>query len=212
MAAAAVVPDAFVARVEALGWARMTVEAHLTVAAGTDRAAFEAACRELDVKTVTIELAAGATAVQPMTSKHYAGTFGDIARDLDADHAALRARGFDIVRVKLETSAMAADEPVLGGYYEFHVEVGAATAAEIAAVSAIARARGAHLSRSARRDHVRFATLRVYGEPRASADARANGLIDALIAGGHVVVGCERELTIYDSRVELDAGWLEPPP
>ena len=182
-------------------------EAHVTVAAGSDAAAFAAACRELGVDCVAIELAAGAHAVQPMTASRHDGDWPAVVAAIARVHAGLVARGFEVVRVKVEAPAELADAPVLGGYYEFHVKLAAGSAG----AEAIAVAHGAHVSRNARRDGTRFVTLRVYRAARADAERRLDALVAALAGGGHAIAGCIRELAIYDSRADLDAGWLEEP-
>jgi hypothetical protein len=200
----------FVTRAAALALAG-EFEAHLTLAAGSDVDAFAAACRELGVGCIAIELAAGAHAAQPMTASRHRGALAGVLGEVDALHAALVARGFAVARVKLEAAAAVIDAPpVSGGYFEFHVEV-ATDGGGLDALAGVAAGHGAHLSRNARRAGHRFVTLRVYGAPRATAEVRLDALVAAVTAAGHAVTGCTREFTLYDSRAELDAGWLDPP-
>jgi hypothetical protein len=186
-------------------------EAHLTVPAGSDLDAFAAACRELGVGCIAIELATGAHAAQPMTASRHRGALAGVLGEVDALHAALVARGFAIARVKLEAAAAIVDAPPAGGgYFEFHVEV-ATEASDPMVLARVAAGHRAHVSRNARRAGHRFVTLRVYAMPRTAAEARLDALVAALTDAGHAVTGCTREYALYDSRAELDAGWLDPP-
>jgi hypothetical protein len=208
---------AFEARLDELA-IRGTFEAHLTIETMTveRRAAFEALCAELGIDHVGIELREGAHRAQPMTASRHRGELAAVMAEVDALHARIAAAGFAIVRVKLE--AMPANEgvPTEDGYHEFHVKVRVADPGALAALAALAARYGGRLSRNDRRHDAagaqRFVTLRVYRESREAAEARLDALLGALAAAGHAVAGTVREYTIYDSRIELDAGWLEPPP
>jgi hypothetical protein len=206
--------SAFIARLDRVP-IRGTFEAHLTV--DTDRRAeFEALCAELGVAHVGIELPDGAHRAQPMTASYHRGELADVVVEIEALYAKLVARDFTVVRVKLEALASndgvpVADEPG-DGYFEFHVKM-RVPEGEIPRLASIAAQHDARLSRNDRRrdaDGVqRFVTLRCYHVGRASAEAKLDALVAAL--AGFTVAGTAREYTVYDSRIELDAGWLEPP-
>ncbi len=194
---------------------RGTFEAHVTVDAGDRREAFAALCRELGVKCVLIELARGAHPSQPMTSSHHTGELATIATEIRALRDRLVAAGFPIRRVKLEADVTNEGVPVEapgepGTYFEFHAKVRLPVGDDaIAALRALCVAHGAHLSRNDVEPGVtRFVTMRVYEAGRDRAAATFAKLLDALVAAGHVVGATKAEYTIYDSRVELDAGWL----
>ena len=190
-------------------------EAHLTV--DTDRKAdFEVLCGELGVDCVGIELPDGVHRAQPMTASHHRGELGVVIAEVEALHARIVAAGFTIVRTKLE--ALASNEGVPpaddAGYFEFHVKV-QVDPMRLDALARIARSCGGRLSRNDRRRDAaglqRFVTMRVYRATRMAAEAQLDVLLAALDAGGFDRAGIAREYTLYDSRVELDAGWLEPP-
>lgn len=186
-------------------------EAHLTV--DTDRRAdFEALCGELGVDCVGIELRAGVHRAQPMTASHHRGELAAVIGEVEALHARIVAAGFTVVRTKLE--AAAANEgvppPDHPGYFEFHVKL-RVEPARLDELARIAQSCGGQLSRNDRRTGQRFVTMRVYRATRVEAEAQLDALLAALELAGFDRAGIAREYTLYDSRIELDAGWLEPP-
>ena len=191
---------------------RGAFEAHLTVGAETlpQRDAFAALCRELGVKCVMIELARGTHRSQPMTSSHHAGELASIATEIDALHARLVAAGFTITRVKLEADVTNEGIPITHGgppgtYFEFHAKL-RLDGVDLEALRARCVALGAHLSNNTAEPDARFVTLRVYEAGRDRAEAEFARVLDAL--AGYAIAGTKAEFTLYDSRVELDAGWL----
>lgn len=204
-----------------------TFEAHITVDAGVERRdAFASLCEALGVGCVLIELAAGRTASQPMTSSHHSGDLASVLAAVERIHEGLERGGFPVVRVKLEAAATNAGVPVTddearafaGAYFEFHAKLRLPEDADLAVLRDLCLRNGAHLSRNDRERDAhggtkdRFATLRVYGAGRERATAAFASLLGALRDAGYTVVGEKHEFTIYDSRASLDAGWLDPPP
>jgi hypothetical protein len=190
---------------------RGSFEAHLTVEAETveRRDAFAAACAELGVKCVLIELARGAHRSQPMTSSHHAGTLDEVLHEVEVLRTRLVAAGFAVSRVKVEAEVtnegVPVDEPgPPGSYFEFHAKL--ATGDDIEALRAICLAKGAHLSNNAIQRGLRFVTMRAYEVGRTEARARFERLLAAL--SPYELVGTKAEFTVHDSRLELDAGWL----
>lgn len=184
-------------------------EAHLTVAAQTDREVFAAACDELGVKCVLIELARGAHRSQPMTSSHHTGAFDSVRAEIEALRARLVAVGFEVTRMKIEAEVTNEGVPhdapgPAGTYFEFHARVSVDD--DVDALRARCLASGAHLSNNAVERGARFVTMRVYEAGFAEARTRFERLL-AMLAD-YPVTGTKAEYTIYDSRVELDAGWL----
>lgn len=200
-----------------------TFEAHLTVDApdADARARFVAWCEAHGVKCVLIELARGTHASQPMTASHHRG---ELARDVAPAIAALRARviaaGFPVVRTKIEALALdgaPADDDAAAaapGYFEFHAKLRLAPDHDRAALLEACARHRAHLSRNDRKRAEpggaaeRFVTLRVHARGRVPAEAAFDALLADLAAIGHAPIGTKREYTVYDERVELDAGWL----
>jgi hypothetical protein len=185
-------------------------EAHLTVDAASDRDAFAAMCRELGVKCVLIELARGAHPAQPMTSSHHAGELAAVTAEIAALHERVAAR-FAVTRVKLEADITNEGIPVeragpQGTYFEFHAKL--RVPADVRPLQALCIAAGAHLSANNIERDMRFVTLRVYEAGRDRAQSEFARLIDLLVTADHVIASTKAEFTLYDSRVELDAGWL----
>ena len=176
-------------------------EAHLTV--DTDRGAdFAALCTELGVDCVTIELTHGVHRAQPMTASHHRGELAVVVAEIAALQLRLESAGFVVVRAKIEAAADNPGVPLSTGYFEFHIKLRL-----VDGVSAIAHAHGARLSNNGQRG-TRFVTMRVYGASREVAEAKLAALLEALAP--FEIAGVAREYTVYDSRIELDAGWLEP--
>lgn len=204
---------------------RGTFEAHLTVAADgpARREAFRQLCAALGVKCLLIELARGANPSQPMTASYHRGELPEVLAEVEALHSELFERGFPVVRVKLEAVASNPGVPVTdeeaaalpGTYFELHAKLRLAAGADLEPLRAVCARHGAHLSRNARKEDAgaaeRFVTLRIHGAGRDRADAAFDSLLSDLAAANFTVVNRQRELTLYDGRAELDAGWLDGP-
>jgi hypothetical protein len=76
---------------------------------------------------------------------------------------------------------------------------------------AIAVRHGAHVSANDRKPGQRFVTLRVYRASLAEAESRLAALERAIADAGFAITGTIREYTLADTRIELDAGWLDAP-
>ena len=71
------------------------------------------------------------------------------------------------------------------------------------------RALGAYVSKNVlKAADVRFLTLRQYGVGQATADARFEAVIELVRREGLQLVNRAREYTVYDSAIEIDAGWM----
>jgi hypothetical protein len=205
-----------------------TFESHITVepldTPGRER--FRNVCTILGVKPVLIEMLAGNSPSQPMTAAYHRGTGRSAALEVAAAAKRLRAEGFAISRVKLEavatnegvpeTDDAAAAEPP-GCYFEFHIKLVLPEEADLEALRTVCERFAARLSRNAFKQHAdgrteRFVTFRLYRMGRQSAFARMDELTAALAASGFEVAHRNREYTLFDSHVALDAGWIDVPP
>lgn len=196
-------------------------EAHLTVEAGVDRAAFAAWCAGRGLRCVDIELARGDHPSQPMTASVHRGGLDGVLAELRALAADLRAEGFGVTRLKVEalgdhplapeTDAEGAAAPA-DRYFEFHLKLLLPDGADLGPLTALSLQHGAHLSRNARkrldRGEHRFLTMRAQGCGRRTAEARFRALVMAAQDLGFQAVSAAREYTVYDSRAALDDGWL----
>ena len=170
-----------------------------------------------------IDLSEGVTPSQPMTSSYHRGEVQTAAEAVAALTRRLRAAGFPIVRVKLEAvttnDGVPAhdDEPQPADrYFEYHVKLSLPADADEVLLRTVCERHTAKLSRNAfkvgRDGHSeRFVTMRVYRVGRTTADARLEQLVSALAATGFRVTNTQREYSLYDSRVSLDAGWIDTP-
>jgi hypothetical protein len=196
-------------------------ETHLTVAPARAEELREWAERHV-LKFHHIELARGATPVQPMVTRRGRGTLPDQLAEACELRARLEAAGFAVTRVKLEAAPSNADVPETdadaaahaGRYFEHHVKLLLSDSADLGALAELATPHRAHLSRNARRArpdglHERFVSQRCYAVGAATARARLSALLDALRAAGHHIESSEHEFVVYDSRPEVDAGWIE---
>ena len=205
---------------------RGTFEAHVTIVAGdiAERERFRAACTNLGVKCVLIELPQGATRSQPMTSTYHRGDLADVIREVAALADAVRRAGFEVSRVKLEAvtsneGVPASDEEAAhfpaGNYFEFHAKVTLPVRADLAPLSALCASHQAHLSSNAfESDDVgceRFVSLRVFEAGRVRAERAFDALLADLDGAGYAVTNRLREYTIYDSNRRVDAGWIDAP-
>jgi non-canonical purine NTP pyrophosphatase (RdgB/HAM1 family) len=194
-----------------------TFEAHVTVGP-CDLDAFRAACTELGVKCISIELSRGETKHQPMTGSFHHGEVVGVHGEVMELARGLAKRGFDVTRTKIErhghlerttpeTDAAAALAPATN-YFEYHVKLVPPPDADLTALGSRLAPLGAHLSRNARNESgERFVTLRVRAG-RLTAEKRFAELL-AMIAELRLEVRSRiREYTVVDSNLDLDKGWL----
>lgn len=194
-------------------------ESHVTVAA-CDEAAFARACDALGVKALFISLPRGAHPRQPMTGAHHRGALRDVMLTVHELAHELARAGFEVLRTKIEavgphrdlplTDADAAAAPE-SNYFEHHAKVVLPSAAHEAEIAGAFAAAGAYLSRGAPRAdglELRFVTLRSWGVGQASAEARFERVLGLAAELGLPLRNRTREYTVYDSALEVDAGWM----
>jgi non-canonical purine NTP pyrophosphatase (RdgB/HAM1 family) len=194
-------------------------ESHVTVAA-CDESAFARTCDELGVKALFISLPRGKTPRQPMTGAHHRGPLADIMRVVHELARELVKAGFEVIRTKIEAvgphrdlphSDAAAEAAPGSNYFEHHAKVVLPSVESEPTIAAAFAGLGAYLSRGApRADGVeqRFLTLRSWGLGQASADARFDRVLALAAELGLALRNRVREYTVYDSSLEVDAGWM----
>jgi non-canonical purine NTP pyrophosphatase (RdgB/HAM1 family) len=194
-----------------------TFEAHVTVGP-CDLDSFRAACAELGVKCISIELSRGETQHQPMTGSFHHGEIVGVHGEVMELARELAKRGFDVTRTKIErhghlerttpeTDQAAAIAPSTN-YFEYHVKIAPPADADLVALASRIAPLGAHLSRNARNESgERFVTLRVRAG-RITAEKRFAELLAMLAELRLDVRSRIREYTVIDSNLELDKGWL----
>ncbi|MBL8951592.1 MAG: hypothetical protein JNK82_12495 [Myxococcaceae bacterium] len=193
-------------------------ESHVTVAPTTRLAEFARSCDRLGVKCLHIVMPEHtAQAEQPMTAAHHTGTFAEAMRTVTGLAEELVHDGFAVTRVKLEAVGRHRDVPSTDDeakatsrqrYFEHHATVKLPAGFDESKLEAVCARLGAYVSRNALKPaDVRFLTLRQYEVGQATADARFEAVIDLVREHGLTLVNRAREYTVYDSAIEIDAGW-----
>jgi hypothetical protein len=198
-------------------------EYHLTVS-GDDAAAagLAAWAARRGVKFTHIVLARGQTVSQPMLTVRSAGTREAVLDEAEAMAGELCVAGFEVTRVKLESSPFAAGVPVSAEdasgepaerYFEHHLKLLLPPGTDEVALAGLVTPHGAHLSRNARRVREdgraeRFVTQRCHRVGTDGAVADLERLTAVLRGAGHEIVSVEREYVVYDSSPMVDAGWI----
>jgi hypothetical protein len=189
-------------------------------------AALQAAAEATGLKTTHIVLSAGEHASQPMLTRHTEGSFAEVMAETRELCRRLEERGLTVSRSKLEIDA---DNPFAPAdrvqalarpaqlYFECHVKVLVRGAEDLQRTRQLGEERGAHLSRNALRTRddgaeERFLTQRFYGAGHDEAAAGQEALLTSLQSHGLTVIETEAEYVVFDSHVELDAGWLPAAP
>ncbi|POM25800.1 hypothetical protein BTM25_01830 [Actinomadura rubteroloni] len=191
-------------------------EAHVTVAPD-DGAELERWASARGVKFTHIMLARGRSVSQPMLTVRTAGTLAEARASAARTVASLRADGFRVLRTKIEASPSTSGIPLadgcVPGYFEHHVKLVLAPAADQAALVSLVVPHGAHVSRNARRTRPdgraeRFVTQRCHHVGAVTAGRRLDALTTALLAHGYDIAAVEREYVVYDGDPSLDDGWI----
>jgi hypothetical protein len=174
------------------------------------------------LKCLHIVLERGATASQPMLTRHGRGRLTDELKKAAALAESLRAAGFPVLRIKIEAAAanpgarqfdaIAFSQPP-DRYFEHHIKLMIDPRADLSALAKIAEQHNAHLSRNALSAQSngyqeRFITQRCLSVGRNEARQQLQALLDAIGSQGYPVLKAEEELVVYDSNLALDTGWI----
>lgn len=200
------------------------LETHLTVESlAADRIAVLGRFADLHgLKCLHIVLDRGNSASQPMLTRHGRGV---LSSELEvAQKLALKLcdAGFDVTRIKIEAAPFNEDVPQCDGavpglsenqYFEHHVKLVVAADADLAELTRLAERHQARLSRNALRVRddgllERFVTQRCWSVGRFTAEKSLNALRSDLDQAGWAIAETEAEFVVYDSNLEVDAGWL----
>lgn len=194
----------------------MEFEYHLTVNDLNleEKEAFIHVCNIEGVKPVIIVLDHGNYINQPMvTGLIERENFQAARQEIDRVAAQFEHSGFTIVRTKVEIPPVNEQyftQPVAAGgtpYYEWHGKV---HTDDLAGLKQLCEADGGHISRNSLNANgkIRFVTVRDY-ESRPVFMERVNRIKTILQTHGIEMLKEQYELCIYDSREELDSGWIE---
>lgn len=200
-------------------------EIHMTVRTADALAqSFRNWCDKHSLKCVRIVLSRGHHREQPMSTWCRVDTnLSTVLAEARRYVELARQDGHDVVRLKVEALLSNQDVPQTdaaaancnsGNYFEHHLKLRRRVDEPTEVLRGICEMHAAHLSRNAferveagEYEH-RFVTLRSYGiGASASIDQLARLLTD-LKNIDQQVVEKESEYCVYDSNVDLDAGWL----
>lgn len=201
-----------------------TFEAHITIKADNlaIREKFNLLCQNLNVKCVFIELPQGLTSSQPMTASYHHGTFQDVVQQINQIAQSIINENFEITRIKIEAMVNNQDIPISdiearklskSNYFEFHIKAILPDLESVPVLRKYCFKHDAHLSKNTFKKLIdgkqeRFITMRVYGVGYKSAQTQFDNLITLLKYKGFKLSQQQREYTVYDSNLKLDAGWI----
>jgi len=202
-------------------------EIHITVGLsnGKSMSQFETEAHTLGCKSIVIQLPEGQHQTQVQSGFTLYGPYSLAFATMKKQVDHFRRAGFPILRAKIEVKLgtcnglpQSIKEAMLfpHNYFEFHLKV-VLFRSELSRLSIIAKQYGAHLSRNALTQDkesgaiTHFLTLRFYAIGEADACARFHILHEALKAQKFTVAKTETEYAVFDSNVQLDAGWIDTP-
>jgi hypothetical protein len=196
-------------------------EIHVTVRT-TEVQRFIDMCDEIGVKPIVLDLQKkdGSGSIQDvMTSSKLTGDDADAWNKMKDVVWYLSAKGFEVVREKIETvpwhpKAVVYDPDTdKDGYFEAHIPIIVASEDEKTFLSGVCQSQGLHLSRNPFKTfdngtYVQFITLR----RKIQAD-KFKQLVSTVVLGflrnGISISGSpEVEYALYDSNVNHDAAWI----
>jgi len=175
------------------------------------------------LKCLHIVLDRGVTASQPMLTRHGKGNLTDELKTASNLSQSLNAAGFSVKRIKIEASVCNQGVPQsntealhysFNRYFEHHIKLLLEPSANTLTLSEIAQRHSAHLSRNVLRIrsdncYEQFVTQRCLGVGAIEAQQKLQSLLDEIAPLGHSVIEVEEEFVVYDSNLEIDAGWIQ---
>lgn len=201
-----------------------TFEAHVTIKPVNSelKRKFSLLCQKLNVKCVFIELAEGVSCSQLMTASYHHGAFKDVLQKINQIAQNIVNADFEVTRIKIEAMVSNQDIPIFdieaqklpkSNYFEFHVKAILSASDNLEVLRKYCLQHDAYLSKNAFQKLVdgtqeRFITMRMYGIGYKSAQTRFDKLIVLLRNKGFKLSQQQREYTVYDSNLNLDAGWV----
>ncbi|MGB3760729.1 MAG: hypothetical protein WBA07_30885 [Rivularia sp. (in: cyanobacteria)] len=198
-------------------------EAHITINASNlaIKEKFCLLCQNLNVKCVFIELAGGVTRSQPMTASYHHGALKDVLQQINQIVQNIVNADIEITRIKIEAMVSNQNIPISdieaqqlpkSNYFEFHVKAILSASENLELLRKYCLQHDAHLSANAFKivdgKQQQFITMRVYGMGYKSAQTRFDNLLKLLRSKGFKLSQQQREYAVYDSNLNLDAGWI----
>lgn len=176
-----------------------------------------------DLKCLHIVLDRGVTASQPMLTRHGWGDLTGELRTASDSCQSLNAEGFSVKRIKIEAAACNQGVPQSNAeaqhhssdrYFEHHIKLLLEPSANIFTMTEIAERHSANLSRNVLRirsdaRYEQFVTQRCLAVGRIEARQQLQALLDEIAPLGYPIIELEEEFVVYDSNLEIDAGWIQ---
>ncbi|HEX8251467.1 MAG TPA: hypothetical protein VF599_25055 [Pyrinomonadaceae bacterium] len=174
------------------------------------------------LKCLHIVLEQGEVCSQPMLTRR---TTGKLTGEIDAAESLknlLIADGFTVSRIKIEAAPWNEDVPQSAAeivrysplrYFESHTRIICDKETDKIVLIETVTKHSAHLSRNAlrrREDGLeeRFITQRCRTGGYAESLSQLNALLREIRGLGYTVIDVEEEYVVYDSNLEIDAGWI----
>lgn len=193
----------------------MEFEFHITVNDLTfeEKESFIELCRVEQVKPVMIVLDQGEYINQPMiTGIVHSADYEEVKNVIEEVVAKFRDNEFTVVRTKVEIPAKEEtyfDQPMLAQskpYFEWHGKV---YVDDVVRLKQLCADSGGHISRNSLNANgkIRFVTVREYNSSE-KFYSRVEKIHNILQQNKIELLKQQYELCIYDSREELDRGWI----
>ncbi|MBY0204212.1 hypothetical protein [Paenibacillus cucumis (ex Kampfer et al. 2016)] len=193
----------------------MEFEFHVTLSdlSPQEKQTFIRICEEENVKPVLIELDQGEHIHQPMiTGIVHSEDFQDVQRIIEEISITFRNNGFTVVRTKVEIPAKEErffKQPMVPQYRPYFEWHGKVQVEDVNRLKHICAGTGGHISRNSlhKNGSIRFVTVREY--EHADHFYRSVEEIHNILQSNQIeLIKQQYELCIYDSREELDRGWI----
>jgi len=193
----------------------MEFEYHVTMSdlKQNEKETFINICNEENVKPVLIVLDQGEYINQPMiTGIVHSADYEEVKNVIEEVAAKFRDNGFMLVRTKVEIPAKEEtyfDKPMLAQskpYFEWHGKV---YVDDVVRLKQLCADSGGHISRNSLNANgkIRFVTVREYNSSE-KFYSRVEKIHNILQQNKIELLKQQYELCIYDSREELDRGWI----
>lgn len=193
----------------------MEFEYHVTMSdlKQNEKETFINICNEENVKPVLIVLDQGEYINQPMiTGIVHSADYEEVKNVIEEVVAKFRDNEFTVVRTKVEIPAKEEtyfDQPMLAQskpYFEWHGKV---YVDDVVRLKQLCADSGGHISRNSLNENgkIRFVTVREYNSSE-KFYSRVEKIHNILLQNKIELLKQQYELCIYDSREELDRGWI----
>lgn len=175
------------------------------------------------LKCLHIILEQGNAPSQPMLTKRAGSKLSDEFAAASRLKELLISEGFPVLRIKIEAAPWNEDVPQSAAevieqsperYFESHIRILCGKEADNSELIEAVTPHSAHLSRNALRQREndseeRFVTQRSAKVGYVESRRRLNAILSAIRNLGYTVIDVEEEYVVYDSNLEIDAGWIK---